>query len=1013
MSNPLLDYSGSFDVGVLDYTVDAFYNGNTAARQKAQEMLTSFQNHPSSWQLVDQILEKSHNLYAKNFVVVRWNTLPLERRLAIRDYIVKIIVNLTSVPAKETQEKTFINKLNVVLVQILKKEWPQHWPLFIPEIIASSKTDLNLCENNMKILKLLSEEIFDFSGDHMTQTKMRKLKHQMIDEFGDVFALCRQVVASQHVTAGLTIATLEALQRILSWIPMRFIFESDLIETLQSKLLQEKKQRNLALKCFTEIIGIEVSPRYHQRLTGLYESVIKIVSQIIPFNSNVSDLYQTADTHDQELVQDLALFLTTFLSKYLGLVENTVNKTMAIDSHNYLLKLSRVPEREILKICFEYWGKMVYEIREQTSRNTTPSHTQASYMLYADILKELNYIIIENIVQPDEVLIITEEQGEIKREFIQQSDTSALYKSMHQVFGSLTSLDVQGAHLSICENLTVLTSASEWAWKKLYKLCWAVGAMSGSMEESKEEQLLTDLTQSLFGLLQTSTHSKDQTYVVISCIFYLAKHYLHFLKTHQDFLRFVMDKIMTYFHDAEVCLQDIACNTFLKICQGCQQELTAIPPDNQVSMVEALILDMQRVTSDLGSNQVCIVYESIGHVLSTAPFEYQTRLISPWMSLPNEAYRTVLQQVQANPTLLQTAATLRTIINVIKINTAACSSVGPSYWGQLDSIFPGLITTYQQQGKSQVLKSLRRVKTEILSLVETVMVASEKLDQDNALFSQLLNVIMKDYEHSVEYVKESGVLDAMTSVLEKMNNHIWPGLLEATIACLFKPTLSMISQNLVDFPDHRHGFYRLVRVLNRQCIHDLLSSSPETFQLFVESILWGTKHTTRDISQVALQTCLDLIHNIGQLEDEDQASAFYEAFYVRILREIINVLVDPDYTNGFNYQSQVLATMLSLVQEGDIYTRLFDPTTVENPLMSNTEFLQLHVQQLLSEAFPLLQKDQIDVLVMGMFEYSEDLFKFQSDLRDFLIDIREVSEEDGNARQVQEKEAELELLQYL
>lgn len=43
----------------------------------------------------------------------------------------------------------------MVLVQILKQEWPHNWPSFIPEIIASSKSNLALCENNMAILKLL------------------------------------------------------------------------------------------------------------------------------------------------------------------------------------------------------------------------------------------------------------------------------------------------------------------------------------------------------------------------------------------------------------------------------------------------------------------------------------------------------------------------------------------------------------------------------------------------------------------------------------------------------------------------------------------------------------------------------------------------------------------------------------------------------------------------------------------------------------------------------------------
>jgi exportin-1 len=62
--------------------------------------------------------------------------------------------------------------------------------------------------------------------------------------------------------------------------------------------------------------------------------------------------------------------------------------------------------------------------------------------------------------------------------------------------------------------------------------------------------------------------------------------------------------------------------------------------------------------------------------------------------------------------------------------------------------------------------------------------------------------------------------------------------------------------------------------------------------------MWGTKHTIREISQIALQTCLDMINAVSQMEDEDISSQFFENFYVRILRDILEVLVDPDCRNG-------------------------------------------------------------------------------------------------------------------
>ena len=76
------------------------------------------------------------------------------------------------------------------LLQILKREWPKNWESFIPDIIGASKTNESLCQNNMVILKLLSEEVFDFSCGQMTQTKAKHLKDTMCQQFQDVFSVC-------------------------------------------------------------------------------------------------------------------------------------------------------------------------------------------------------------------------------------------------------------------------------------------------------------------------------------------------------------------------------------------------------------------------------------------------------------------------------------------------------------------------------------------------------------------------------------------------------------------------------------------------------------------------------------------------------------------------------------------------------------------------------------------------------------------------------------------------------
>lgn len=70
----------------------------------------------------------------------------------------------------------FCNSGHACVFQILKQEWPKHWPTFISDIVGASRTSESLCQNNMVILKLLSEEVFDFSSGQITQVKAKHLK---------------------------------------------------------------------------------------------------------------------------------------------------------------------------------------------------------------------------------------------------------------------------------------------------------------------------------------------------------------------------------------------------------------------------------------------------------------------------------------------------------------------------------------------------------------------------------------------------------------------------------------------------------------------------------------------------------------------------------------------------------------------------------------------------------------------------------------------------------------------
>jgi exportin-1 len=82
---------------------------------------------------------------------------------------------------------------------------------------------------------------------------------------------------------------------------------------------------------------------------------------------DIAAAYASSDDEDQQLIKNLALFLTNFLHTHLRLIENPENTELLINAHLYLIKISTVDDREVFKICLEYWGKLVAELYEECS----------------------------------------------------------------------------------------------------------------------------------------------------------------------------------------------------------------------------------------------------------------------------------------------------------------------------------------------------------------------------------------------------------------------------------------------------------------------------------------------------------------------------------------------------------------------------------------------------------------------------------------------------------------------
>merc|ERR1719188_371719 len=205
--------------------------------------------------------------------------------------------------------------------------------------------------------------------------------------------------------------------------------------------------------------------------------------------------------------------------------------------------------------------------------------------------------------KPEEVLVVENDQGEVVREFMKDTDSINLYKNMRETLVYLTHLDYLDTEKIMTEKLQNQVNGNEWSWKNLNTLCWAIGSISGSMHEEDEKRFLVTVIKDLLGLCEQKK-GKDNKAVIASNIMYVVGQYPRFLRQHWKFLKTVVNKLFEFMHEKFEGVQDMACDTFLKICVKCRRRFVMLQIGEAEPFICDLLRNIQAHTLDLESLQI-------------------------------------------------------------------------------------------------------------------------------------------------------------------------------------------------------------------------------------------------------------------------------------------------------------------------------------------------------------------------------------------------------------------------
>lgn len=1082
----LLNLSQPFDCSLLDQIVLIAMDGSHPQRAAANEFLVRMKDHPDMWKRADSILEVSKQPATKFFglqvlteaINTHWKVIPIEQREGIRSYIVSKIIALSSSDEVMQQNITFLSRLNLVLVQILKQDWPHNWPTFISDIVGSSKTSESLCENNMKVLQLLSEEVFDYSKDAMTTAKIRLMKESLNEEFSQIFQLCEFILEASRKPA-LLLCTLQTLQRFLTWIPLAYIFETNLIPGLISNFLTAAAYRTATIDCLTEIASLppaDIPDGYKGNMQMLLVNLIHSLSAIIPRDADIAKAYEEGTEEECLFVKRLSLLLSTYLRSYLPIFFDPVtmdgagslrHQDVVLQSLWYMIGISQVDDEDIFKICLELWAHFTKElysadINWKTSGTggggvgaaaggsgssgvggtggqqsnggvgvggSGSSMSRPNTMVFEPILHSLRIIMIEKMAKPEEVIVVEDDNGEIVREMTKDTEVIAQYKTMRETIVYLTNLNYEDTEAIMLEKLDQQVAGGMFSWNGLNTLCWAIGSISGAMGELDEKRFLVSVIKDLLRLCEEQ-RGKDNKAVVASNIMYIVGQYPRFLRAHWKFLKTVVNKLFEFMHEHHPGVQDMACDTFLKIAQKCKRKFMTPQVEDPQPFILTLIGDLQKHIADLQPHQVQSFYESVGTMLSDqgptirlSRDEVMLRL----MDLQNHFWRGRMSEGAQNLQALLQLDAIKDLSKILRINTRVCSSAGSVYLHQLSIVFNDMLNVYRlyseqiigacaEQGPIATrltnFKAMRGVKSDILDLfISCLEVCVEAQDSFEAPARELFNAnfipailteVLQDYHASPPAARDPKVLTLFATAIAVLRDLLAPEI-PRILNATFEKTLEMITTNMQDYPEHRIAFFKFLHEANHHCFYALFSIPSHLQKLIIDSIVWAIKHTERNISETGLEILLALLQNVAT--NQQIAQPFYVSFMIPLIQDVFGVLTDRLHKSGFKLQASILMHLCHATQSGSISAPLH---SLSND-MDNATFLKEHLGGLLVKAFPNVTKQQVGSFVQGLFDVSMDILAFKQHLRDFLITIKEFECEDNSELFAEETQAQQEL----
>lgn len=696
----------------------------------------------------------------ENFIKEKWNLLDENSKLNLRNFLVTLLIKFVTDNNffGNPQNSFVINKLNIIIVIIAKNEWTTTWTNFISELCNSSKSNPNLCENNMKLLILLSEEINIFWKSSLTAKKAYELRNKMSNEFIEVFNLCQLIINnSNQVKQSLLIQSIKLFAEYMNWFPINLTLNQDIMMKTLINFKELSFCRTETMRCLGNLFGIKMNvnmfngnineiKNYRELLIQMYQTFIQIMDTEIVKGKNFADQYKIIYNNNPEKLTGYEKMTLNFENSLVNFfksnityiqsfdfVEGTKKASQFLNNYipqifsglNYLTQFLLIENEEIFKAAVDFWLWFSYkvftlkdpdealdtfnELLENNNNTIKRKYSKSQYIQYLNesylykncymkLLDIVREIVCVKMTKPLEVKIDIDEGGDIVCDPTKNTIYQTIHENMRDTLVYLTFIDPYKTQnllqTKINEQSDIAKQSNRINPALLNSISWSAGCISGAMNDSIEVQFLVVFIRVLLGLCEI-IKGKGNKAICASNIMYIVGQYPKFLNNHWRFLKTVVKKLFEFMHESFEGVQDFACETFMKISMKCAKNFVILQDNENEEYIKELVRNVSETTKDLKPHQQLMFYEAIGNLINYEQnLQKKVIYIKQLMQEKDSQWNQIFNEAQQKNDILNNPNVVKGLSLIIHLNERVSFSTKTAYWYYGCTIFDNLIKSF-------------------------------------------------------------------------------------------------------------------------------------------------------------------------------------------------------------------------------------------------------------------------------------------------------------------------------